>query len=355
MRLLMQAPQKNLQGANAKSRVFLRFRMAKLGLHVETEHFCLLAKRDPKRPAYGEPPARPKWGPPPVVQPSLPVGGDPISIARTKLSEAEAQLTASLGGGRAGVQDALAFVQQAQSKLTSGAAAGGDEQLLAVGAQPMLPPPNAPSPGAVQQQLELLAPSRIATDDVLGLSLDEAIDGVQELIASYAPTGDALHTGATAPSFQSLGAGDGAETGALAVPGARHTAGEMVDQARQLQKRISPESSSFRSLSGAAAAAPAAAAAAAEEAAGQSEGSPSKRARLEQGERATLRLQGIFRDGLDHHAMHEANGAKRLAAIVRSLTRLIKSKTPQHQVRLELGRIGEELNDLGQWLDFVGQ
>ena len=213
MRLLMQAPQKNLQGANAKSRVFLRFRMAQLGLHVETEHFRLLAKRDPKRPAYGEPPARPKWGPPPVVQPSLPVGGDPISIARTKLSEVEAQLIASLSGGRAGVQDALALVQQAQSKLTSGAAAQsklmssaaacGDEQPLAVGALPMQPPlaagAGASSSGAVQRPLQQEpALSRITSDDVLGPSLSS--DDLDALLASFAQPGD------------------GAETGALAVP-----------------------------------------------------------------------------------------------------------------------------------------
>ena len=312
-------PAGNLKGlkCNTQTRVFLRFSMAQLGLHVETEQFRLVAKRDDTREKWPDPHLlRPVWGPPPTVQPSLPVGGNPLDVARTKLQEAEAALIASLAGGNAGVQEALKLVRLARTKLNT---AGGDEQLLAVAAMPMLPPLAAVDAGAsssaalavLGEGLQELAPSRTVSAEVAGLTTEEALFSLEEWALGSA---------------------------SLTVPGAREMTVSLVDQAHQLGRRISPEGTPGR--------APVAAAAAA--AAEADAGPSSKRQKLE--------LQRIFKDGLNYHQTVVEKGGKRLAAIVRNLTMLVKeAKTPQHQVYMELGRITGELNDLGNWLDFVGE
>ena len=331
-------PAGNLKGlkCNTQTRVFLRFSMAQLGLHVETEQFRLVAKRDDTREKWPDPHLlRPVWGPPPTVQPSLPVGGNPLDVARTKLREAAA-LIASLAGGNAGVQEALELVRVAQTKLNT---AGGNEQPLAVPAIPMLPPLAAVDAGAssgaalavLGEGLQALAPSRTLSAEVASLSA-EALSSLEEFLGK---------------DFSQMEGSPAA--GALMVPGTREMTVSLVGLAHQLGKRISPEGTPGRAAApaAAAAAAPAAVAASASE---EDAGPSSKRQKL-----ATL--QRIFKDGLNHHqTVVEEDGGKRLAAIVRNLTTLVKeAKTPQHQVYMELGRITGELNDLGNWLDFVGE
>ena len=330
-------PASNLKGFDKDTRIFLRFSLAQLGLHVETERFRLVAKRDRSREKWPDPHLpRPAWGPPPTVQPSLPVGGNPLDVARTKLREAEAALIASLAGGNAGVQEALELVRLARTKLNT---AGGDEQPLAVPAIPMLPPLAAVDAGAssgaalavLGEGLQALAPSRTLSAEVASLSA-EALSSLEEFLGK---------------DFSQMEGSPAA--GALMVPGTREMTVSLVGLAHQLGKRISPEGTPGRAAApaAAAAAAPAAVAASASE---EDAGPSSKRQKL-----ATL--QRIFKDGLNHHqTVVEEDGGKRLAAIVRNLTTLVKeAKTPQHQVYMELGRITGELNDLGNWLDFVGE
>ena len=341
-------PQGNLKGlkCNAHTKIFLRFSMAQLGLHVETEPFRLVAHRDKKRPKWPDPHLpRPVWGPPPTVQPTLPVGGNPLDVARTKLREAEAELIASLAGENTGVQEALNLVQLAQTKLGT---AGGGEQPLAVAAIPMLPPLAAVDAGAsssaalavLGEGVQELAPSRTVSAEVAGLSAEDALVALGSLEEWLGANLDQSSM-------------DGAEAGALTVPpmqwpGAREMTGSLVDQMHQLGNRISPEGTPGRAAAAAAAAAAAVAAAATASTAEEEAGPSSKRQKLA--------LQRIFKDGINHHQTVVEKGGKRLAAIVRNLTTLVKeAKTPQHQVYIELGRMADELNDLGEWLKFVGE
>ena len=326
-------PQSNLTGCDRDTKLFLRFSTNFLGLHIETEHFRLVAKRDRNRVQMGEPPARPLWGPPPTVQPSLPVGGNPLDDARTQLLEAEASLIKSLTGGHAGVQEALVLVQQAQSRLN---AAGGDEQPLAVAAEPVLPPSGAAPSGA--------APSGAVPS---GAALELLGEGVQELAPSRIESADVANL-ATDELFEWFGLPPIDSTGGGALAAVPY----LLGQARQFDRRISPEGTPGRAAA-AAAAAPAAyrsAAVAEDEVEPSQPGPSSKRQKLET-------LQRIFKDGFNHHQTFvEPNGSKRLAAIVRNLTALVKeAKAPQHKVYEEMARIADELNDFGEWLDFVGE